>query len=231
MKQFDLRTTFKAAIARALPDSTRLDVVCNLPKLETWRKTYVGKDCPVFEERTELYDYLNSHVIRSDPIDYLEFGVYEGASIRHWVQANRNPDSRFYGFDTFTGLPENWRKFKHDMTAGTFDLKGRAPQLGDKRVTFIKGLFQDTADEFLAGFTPRSQLVIHNDSDLYSSTLFVLTRFHDLLTPGVIIVFDEFSSVLNEFRALDDYCAAYRQAYEVLGATSEYFAQVAIRCI
>lgn len=49
---------FKSAIAKTMPDSTRWDVVCNLPKIETWRKKYIGKDCPIFEERTELYDYL-----------------------------------------------------------------------------------------------------------------------------------------------------------------------------
>jgi hypothetical protein len=230
MKQFYFRTKFKAAIAKTMPDSTRWDVVCNLPKIETWRKKYVSKDCPTFELRTELYDYLNSKVING-PVDYLEFGVYQGESIRHWVEANRHPESRFYGFDTFTGLPENWKKFNNDMVEGTFDLKGQVPQLGDDRVQFIKGLFQDTADRFLANFTPRSQLLIHNDSDLYSSTLYVLTKFHELLKPGAIIVFDEFSSVLNEFRALDDYCTSYRRNYEVLGATSAYFAQVAIRFI
>jgi O-methyltransferase len=228
MKQFYFRTKFKSAIAKIFPDNTRWDVVCALPKIETWRKKYVGKDTPTFEERTELYDYLNSKVIDNGPIDYLEFGVYQGESLGHWVRANRHPDSRFYGFDTFTGLPENWKKFCNDVGEGTFDLKGQAPQLGDDRVQFIKGLFQDTVDDFLKTFAPRSQLVIHNDSDLYSSTLYVLTKFHDLL-PGAIMIFDEFSSALNEFRALDDYCTSYRRDYEVLAVTSAYFAQVAIR--
>jgi hypothetical protein len=71
--------------------------------------------------------------------------------------------------------------------------------------------------------------VLNNDSDLYSSTLYVLTRAHDRLKPGTIVIFDEFSSVLNEFMALKHYCSAYRRDYEVLGATSSYFAQVAVR--
>jgi hypothetical protein len=56
-----------------------------------------------------------------------------------------------------------------------------------------------------------------------------LTKCDDLLVPGSIVIFDEFSSVLNEFAALADYCSAYRRSYEVIGATSEYFAQIAIR--
>lgn len=229
MNQLTFRTKFKSAIAKTLPDSTRWDVVCALPKLETWRKKHVSSNTPTFSDRTELYDFVNSVVIGGGPVDYLEFGVFRGDSIRHWVNANRHPDSRFYGFDTFTGLPEKWKKFQNDMGEGTFDLKGQTPQLGDDRVTFIKGLFQDTVGEFRKTFVPRSPLVIHNDADLYSSTLYVLTKFDDLLLPGSIVIFDEFSSVLNEFRALDDYCTSYRREYEVLGVASTYFAQVAIR--
>jgi len=224
-----LRTTVKAAIAKTMPDSTRLDVLYNLPKIETWRRRHVTRDCPSFAERTQLYDHLQSKVIQDIPIDYLEFGVYRGESIRYWTQINAHPESRFAGFDTFEGLPENWRKFSGDMDQNTFDCGGAAPDLQDDRVRFVKGLFQDTLDEFLGSFVPRSQLVLHNDSDLYSSTLYVLTRCHDLLQPGSIVIFDEFSSVLNEFSALRDYCSAYRRAYDVLGVASSYLTRVAIR--
>jgi hypothetical protein len=222
------RVAMKSAVAKVIPDIARMDVLYNLPKIETWRKKYVGKDCPKFAERTELYDYLQANVIQNRPIDYLEFGVFQGETIRHWSCINHHEQSRFFGFDTFTGLPEDWKKFSV-LAKGTFDCGGVAPQLNDGRVQFVKGLFQDTLDAFLAGFTPRSQLVLHNDSDLYSATLYVLTRCHDVLVPGTIVIFDEFSSVLNEFRALDDYCVSYRRTYEVLGVTNAYFAQVAIR--
>lgn len=223
------RTAVKAAIAKTLPDSARWDVVGNLPKIDTWRKQYVAKSCPIFDRREQLYDHLLADVLQRRPIDYLEFGVYKGESIAYWTQHDKNSESRFFGFDTFTGLPEDWQKFSGDMAKDVFDCGGAAPALADSRVQFVKGLFQDSLDPFLKTFAPRGQLVLHNDSDLYSSTLYVLTRCHDLLAPGSIVIFDEFSSVLNEFMALKNYCSAYRRDYEVLGATSEYFAQVAIR--
>src|SRR5277367_3439257 len=43
------------------------------------------------------------------PVNYLEFGVYRGESMRSWLASLSRPDSRFAGFDTFTGLPERWR--------------------------------------------------------------------------------------------------------------------------
>jgi hypothetical protein len=223
------RTAVKSAIARVMPRGARWDVVCNLPKIETWRKKYVPKNCPTFAQRTELYEYLNREVLGGGAIDYLEFGVFQGESIRYWSTMNRDAKSRFYGFDTFTGLPEAWRKFTGEMAKDTFDCGGAVPSIDDGRVQFVKGLFQDTLDDFLSTYQRQGTLVLHNDSDLYSATLYVLSRCHDLLEPGSIVIFDEFSSVLNEFKALSDYCSAYRRDYEVLGVTAAYFAQVAIR--
>ncbi|MBN1424032.1 hypothetical protein JXA88_05690 [Candidatus Fermentibacteria bacterium] len=76
------------------------------------------------------------------------------------------------------------------------------------------------------------QVVLHADADLYSSTLYVLTRCNDILRPGSVVIFDEFASVLDEFRALEDYCAAYMRDYEVIAVTrtpTDYFAHLALR--
>ena len=73
-------------------------------------------DCPEFPTRTDMYRHLAA-ALAGEPIDYLEFGVWQGASIDEWRQLNRNGDSRFVGFDTFEGLPEDWGK---DHPKGTF---------------------------------------------------------------------------------------------------------------
>jgi hypothetical protein len=51
------------------------------------------------------------------------------------------------------------------------------------------------------------------------------------MTSGSIVIFDEFSSVLHEFRAVEDYIDAFRREYEVLGAAGEYYEKVAIEFI
>lgn len=225
----NLRTRLKMAVAKVGVDNTRADVLYNLAKVETWRRKYVSASTPIFDVRTDMYDYVQREFIGDQPIDYLEFGVYEGGSIKRWLGLNPHPDSRFYGFDTFAGLPEEWKRINDKMQRSAFDTGGALPQVDDDRVEFVKGLFQDTVGGFLAKFEARSQVVLHCDADLYSSTLYALTKCDDILVPGSIVMFDEFSSVLNEFAALADYCSAYRREYEVLAATSEYFAQVAIR--
>jgi hypothetical protein len=177
------------------------------------------------EKRFQLYE----HVFRTEgldgPIDYLEFGVAGGESFRWWVEHNAHPDSRFFGFDTFTGLPED---FGGGIKAGTFSTGGRVPDLRDSRCRFEAGLFQETLGPFLARHRLERRLVVHADADLYTSTLYSLSRLAPFLKDGDILVFDEFGVPTHEFRAFSDLVASYRLGYRVLGAVNNYL-QVAVR--
>ena len=93
---------------------------------------------------------MHAQLADDAPIDYLEFGVFQGESMRHWVTLNQHPDSRFYGFDSFEGLPEDWKRFDGQMVKAHFDVKGSVPDIDDPRVSFVRGWFQETVDEFLA---------------------------------------------------------------------------------
>ncbi|HEX8286855.1 MAG TPA: TylF/MycF/NovP-related O-methyltransferase [Pyrinomonadaceae bacterium] len=211
-------------------DNTQIRYLLYLAKFEKWRKSR-KESFPFFRHRYELYDYLNEKVIGSEPVNYLEFGVSKGDSLKHWTDINQNPQSKFWGFDTFTGLPEKWEVFTTTIDKNSFSMNGKPPDLQDERIAFVKGLFQETLPDFLRDFEPSGRIVIHNDADLYSSTLFTLCQCNEILKPGTIVVFDEFSSVLHEFRALEDYCASFMKDYVVVGATKsdyEYFSQIAI---
>lgn len=217
----------KNSFLTIVPDSNLLRYLAYRPMLETWRKKHKG-NYPIFKDRTDMYDYVNKEIAREQPVQYLEFGVYQGSSIKHFASINLNPDSTFTGFDTFTGLPEDWVEFSRTVRSKTFDTGGNFPQTDDKRISFVKGMFQDTLPDFLKEYKAGGQLVIHNDSDLYSSTLYVLTNMNDIIVPGTIIIFDEFYSVMHEYRALEDYCSAYMRDYEVLASTNNQ-TQIAIR--
>ena len=190
-------------------------------RANTWRTAHA--QLLAFPDRFSLYDHLGS-LVGGRPFDYLEFGVFRGESLKYWVSMNANPESRFFGFDTFTGLPEKWLEFD----AGAFNTGGALPDIADPRVSFIKGIFQDTLYEFLDSFTPRPQMVIHVDSDLFSSALFVLCTLDRVVKPGTIILFDEFASLMDEFRAWEEYLLAFRRSATALGRTLS-FDQVAFR--
>lgn len=228
-----LRNTGKRLLSKILPDSNFLRYMAHLPKLNTWLKEH-NQSIPILKNRYELYDYLNAEILKNEAVDYLEFGVYRGDSIKHWVNTNTHKNSRFWGFDTFTGLPTDWSILMGKREKGTFDTQGEFPDVNDNRCEFVKGMFQETLPGFLKKTKLRSRLVIHNDADIYSSTLYVLTQCNDLIQPGCILLFDEFSTVLDELRALEDYCSAYMKSYKVLCATKSvdnYFDQVAIEII
>lgn len=226
-----VRTVFKKYLSKTLPNSSRLRYLAHLPKIERWRNEH-QEDYPLYDARNDLYDYINTQVLENQPICYLEFGVFEGETIKYWSEINGNAQSRYHGFDTFTGVPVVWESFTDVTLMNKFDVNGKIPRIEDGRVSFSKGYFQETLPGFLKTFEPSLPLVIHNDSDIYSSTMYMLTRCNDILVPGTIIIFDEFSSMLHEFRALEDYCESYMRSYDVIGATNwplSYYPQVAIR--
>ena len=155
----------------------------------------------------------------SEPIDFWEFGVFRGESLFGWLNIISHPDSRFVGFDTFTGLPERWRATEVE---GAFNVYGRIPETNDPRCNFEVGLFQDTLLPFASRHDFSRRLVIHLDADLYSSTLFVLTTLARYFKHGDVIFFDNFICSVDEFRAFEDFVKAFRVKYEVLGAVDEY---------
>lgn len=143
------------------------------------------------------------------PCLYLEFGVYEGASMAYFSDHLRHVDTRLFGFDSFEGLPEVWGP----NPKGTFTTNGSVPRFVDHRVQFVKGWFHETLPSFLQRpdvarmlADPKFNVFVHLDADLYSSTLFVLTTLWHHVR-DYYFCFDEFMG--HELRALQDFRSAY----------------------
>lgn len=189
-----------------------------------------NQNVPVFENRLKQWHYIYHEILHNSPIDYFEFGVYMGGSIREWITLSISPNSRFYGFDSFTGLPEHWFK---DFSKGAFDIGGKIPNILDPRVTFVKGVFQDTLGDFLIHFKRKNRIVVHIDADLYSSTLFVLLSMHYYLKEGDMIIFDDFLDPLGEFMAFTNYCQACKVKPKLISAVKygNLFDKVAFKVV
>ncbi|HXX45839.1 MAG TPA: TylF/MycF/NovP-related O-methyltransferase [Candidatus Acidoferrales bacterium] len=186
---------------------------------------------PYFANRYDLYADIQSKILPDVPIDYLEFGVRYGDSLFKWSSLNTCPESRFIGFDSFEGLPESWVSITGEAGKGAFSVGGAVPETSDARIRFVKGWFHQTLRPFLRDFTPRSRLVVHNDGDLFSSTLYTLATLDPILRAGSILIFDEFANPLHEWRAFHDYTSAFRRSCRVLGAAGEYYTQVAMELL
>ncbi|MGV3612635.1 MAG: TylF/MycF/NovP-related O-methyltransferase [Fluviicola sp.] len=203
----------------------------NISRLSKWirqQDNLLINDCYTskfeYTKRFELYEVVIKDQQLDEAIDYLEFGVSKGTSMQWWINRNKHPETVFYGFDTFTGLPEDWGPFKKgDMSANN-----AIPDFNDPRCQFYQGLFQQTLGKFLAeGKLSNRKKVIHLDADLYTSTLFVLATLYPYLNKGDILFFDEFNCPTHEYLAFDEFCRSFYVEYKTLGAVNNFY-QVAV---
>lgn len=172
-----------------------------------------------YSKRYMLYDFLLKDQNLKEPVTYIEFGVAKGISFKWWVENNKHSDSRFYGFDTFEGLPENWGDFK----VGDMSADSKFPEINDTRVEFLKGLFQNTLPQFLKNYNSDNRKVIHMDADLYSSTLYCLTSLAPFLKKDDIVLFDEFTVPQHEFLAFKNFTESYYLKFQLIATANNYF--------
>ena len=198
----------------------------HMSKLSKWRSQtkvngyndWYQSNCD-YNRRLKLYEEVSKgENLENSAIDYFEFGVCGGHSFKWWLEHNKNADSKFYGFDTFEGLPEAFGPFgKGSMAVALESLN-----INDTRASFYKGLFQDTLVPFLEQYKSERKKLIHLDADLFSATLFSLSQLYRYLNDGDILLFDEFAVPKHEFMAFKIFSESFYVNYEVIGAANNY---------
>jgi predicted O-methyltransferase YrrM len=143
----------------------------------------------------------------------LEFGVGSGASTRI-IAAER----RVVGFDSFQGLPEDWRP---GFPAGRF-AQPTPPKIPN--TSLVIGRFENTLPDI--DFTEMGPIsLVHIDCDLYSSTATALKHLEAVIQPGQLIVFDEWHGYSgceeHEQRAWKEYVADSWIDWTVIGHGAE----------
>jgi hypothetical protein len=187
------------------------------------------KNSRYFNRREDLWSFVINKET-SDKVLFLEFGVHEGYSIKKMASYNMHPESKFIGFDSFEGLPEDWWNFIKVYKKNHFDTGGKIPETSDERIQFLKGWFDRTLPEFLKDFNAKTfnKIIIHLDADLYSSTLYCLILLSQYF-PQMHIIFDELPG--EEARALEDFLAINGGTVSFQGyasRTSHFAIQVAL---
>lgn len=138
------------------------------------------------------------------PGDYLEFGVYNGAtfSLAYHNAVLRSFAGRFIAFDSFQGLPEYSKDYElpsnvflgglYATTESTFLKYISSKGVDLDRVSVVSGWFKDTLTGKQKDSLGLEQAaVIMIDCDLYESTVPILEFITDILVPGSIIMFDD----------------------------------------
>ena len=135
---------------------------------------------------------------------WIELGVYRGRSIQ---TISGLTDNTVHGFDTFTGLPEEWNI---ENPKGCYSVGGGIPPgaiVGDNQsmyqatptmnyepwnenVHLIEGLIEDTLPPFIEEHK-EPVAFLHIDTDIYSACSFALNCLKDRIVDGTVICFDE----------------------------------------
>jgi hypothetical protein len=151
--------------------------------------------------------------------DYLEFGVWRGASFSvafHAIERGRRivaqampktPEfqrwlsqrPRYFAFDSFEGLPEGDAARQTDYAAGAYACSERefranvaADDVDMSRVVTVPGMFDRSLNASAkARHALKRAALIFIDCDLYESTVPVLDFCTDLVGQGTIIVFQD----------------------------------------
>ena len=147
---------------------------------------------------------------------YCEFGVFTGESI-NYIAARVTEE--VHGFDSFDGLPEDWRA---SFEAGKFKVK-ELPKVAPN-VTLHKGWFHNSIPGFLRENSGPIAF-LHIDCDLCSSTDTVLRALADRIVAGTVIQFDEFFNYpgwrSGEYEAFSKFCRDWRVELKYIGYVSD----------
>jgi ABC-2 type transport system ATP-binding protein len=144
----------------------------------------------------------------------LEFGVHTGGTLS--VIADAREGKNVFGFDSFDGLPEDWRA---GFPAGHFAVE-EPPEV--RGAELVVGLFENTLEGFLREH-PEPVAFVHVDADLYSSARTVLAHLGPRLSVGTVIVFDEYFGYPgwreHEYRAWEEFVAESGVRFDYEGFT------------
>lgn len=163
-----------------------------------------------------LHEAMRQAMGNQVPGDFVETGVWRGGGtiyMRAFLEAYSEPQRRVWVCDSFEGLPKP--KDEYDADSGSrlweseylavsmdevkrnFDFYG----LLDERVCFIKGFFSDTMPT-----APIDQIaILRLDGDMYESTIVVLEHLYPKVSPGGIVIIDDYGMLPECNRAVEDY--------------------------
>ncbi len=142
--------------------------------------------------------------------DYLDFGVYYGASMACMYRALCSLQLnhvRLFGFDSFQGLPscaaeEDRSPGEYACSIGVARKYLSRQRVDWSRIFLVQGWFQDTLSQHLADtHSIRHASVIMIDSGLFSSTSLALSFCAPLIGSTCILIFDNwYTDDLDQFR-------------------------------
>lgn len=157
------------------------------------------------------------------PGDIVECGVFRGAGLMYWAKLleifSSNSGKRVIGFDGFRPFLEMTLRPEEYAVAESFDqiaqgiskkkIMSAVEAAGlTHRIELIEGEIETMAAEYARGNVGMRISLLHLDLDTYSGTKAALNWFYPLISPGGLVVFDEYGIAgMGETDAVDEFFA------------------------
>jgi O-methyltransferase len=176
------------------------------------------------------------YLIANDvPGAFVECGVYRGGSIvlvaKTLVKLGIT-DRDIYLYDTFEGMPKPeavdihrgtsdldlWDKREIPGTTGSTLMRVlidevretvRATGYPIELIHFVKGMVEDT----ISKISPQTIALLRLDTDYYKSTRHELMQLYPRLSPGGILIIDDYGAFEGARKAVDEYLSENRIAF------------------
>lgn len=175
------------------------------------------------------------HVVQHRiPGDLIECGVYTGGNIELMIRALQHhgiTDRHVYAYDTFAGMPRpeeiddrgqgdelksTWEAHRNAadgdagsnwMRASLDSVRRRITRLRypEDRLHFVQGLVENT----IPATIPDRIAILRLDTDFYSSTKHELEHLYPRLSPGGVLIIDDYGAMPGCRIATDEYAAEH----------------------
>jgi hypothetical protein len=190
---------------------------------------------------TRAVEYVVAHGI---PGDFVECGVWRGGSVMLMARAllRRNAQGRdIYLFDTFEGMTEPTASdvsYDGEVAADTYvrvnekliavgvdEVRRNVLSVGydPQRLHFVKGKVEET----IPRHAPARIALLRLDTDWYDSTKHELVHLFPRLSPGGVLIVDDYGHWAGARKAVDEYLGENRIA--MLLARIDYTGRIGVK--
>jgi len=155
------------------------------------------------------------------PGEIVECGVFKGASFSRWVKfralLENETSRRIVGFDTFDAFPEaafaddagareRFVRAAGDHSIGADRLRDTLTRLGlSANVELVPGNVLETVPAYVAARPELRIALLHIDVDLLEPTQACLENLWPHVSPGGIVVLDDYGAFAGANRAIDTF--------------------------
>lgn len=119
--------------------------------------------------------------------DIVEFGCYVGNTTKMITGITKK---LIHVYDSFEGLPDSYENYSGEMRIAYDEFVKNFGRDNLKLPVITKGWFSDVKSEQL----PEKISFAHLDGDLYDSTMQALNLIYDRLSPGAVVLVDDYGA-------------------------------------